>query len=180
MDIPPGDYDLSHDNGQLLIRTHTEGPAAAMGHNLTIEVDYWSGQVTIGTTPADSQVQVTADLRHLTVVGGAGGAKPLTEADKPKILANAAKALEPERFPELSFASSAIDGTWDSGSVTGELTVHGVTGPVELRLDQPEQGVLRLAGTIRQSDFGVRPFSTMMGALKLTDGVDIEVSIPFA
>jgi hypothetical protein len=31
--------------------------------------------------------------------------------------------------------------------------------------------------SIRQSDFGIKPFSAMLGALKVADAVDVEVDV---
>ncbi|MCA0291692.1 MAG: YceI family protein [Actinobacteria bacterium] len=179
MTIPTGSYDLSADNGALLVKTFTDGPAAAMGHNLVIEATSWAAQVEIGKTPAASRVSMTADLTSLEVRDGTGGAKPLSAGDKGKILDNAAKALNAKKHPELRFTATDISGTWDAGLVRGGMTINGTTAPLDLTLDQPAPGELRLTGTIVQSDFGIKPYSTMMGALKLKDAVDVEVSIPF-
>lgn len=179
MTIPTGGYELTADNGQLLLHTKTDGKAAAMGHNLVIEVGQWSAQVEVGATPADSALTASADLGSLVILDGHGGVKPLGDGDREKILENAAKALDTKKNPTLTFTATELSGSWEAGVVRGELTLHGTTRPTELALDQPAPGRLRLSGTIVQSEFGIKPFSTMMGALKIKDTVDIEVSVPF-
>lgn len=180
MAIPPGDYHLGPDNAALLLHTGTDGVAAAMGHNLTIEATAWSADLNVGEALADTALTVTADLTSLAVLDGHGGAKPLTDGDRAKILENAAKILQTGRHPEITFTSTTITGDFADATVHGDLTLHGRTEPLDLRLDSPEPGAYRLTGTIAQHRFGIKPYSALMGTLKLADDVGIEVTIPFA
>ncbi len=180
MAIPPGDYDLSADNAALLLHTRTDGVAAAMGHNLTIEATQWSAHVHLGADPATSSVTARADLRSLQIVSGEGGAKPLTDGDRVKILENATGILDVAAHPGVEFLGESIEGDWSSGTVHGRLTLHGRTQPLALDLDSPEPGSLRLRGTLSQKAFGLKPFSALMGTLKLHDTVTVEVTVPFA
>ena len=72
--------------------------------------------------------------------------------------------FDAERFPELRFASSSVEHRDDELVVEGELTIRGVTKPVELRGTYVGSGVdpwgnerigLDLAGTIDRTEFGV-------------------------
>jgi polyisoprenoid-binding protein YceI len=87
------------------------------------------------------------------------------------------------QFPTVSFASTAIklDGTGE-GSVAGNLTLHGVTKPVTLKLKhvgtgkgmKGEQRVGYVAtGTIKRTDFGMT--YGVPGAA--TDEVDLKINI---
>jgi polyisoprenoid-binding protein YceI len=87
------------------------------------------------------------------------------------------------QFPTLNFASTAIklDGNGE-GSVVGNLTLHGVTKPVTLKLKQigagkgmkGEQRVGYVAtGTIKRTDFGMG--YGVPGAA--TDDVDLKINI---
>ncbi|MBS0377803.1 MAG: YceI family protein [Proteobacteria bacterium] len=73
--------------------------------------------------------------------------------------------LDTERFPTMSFRSTAItrEGT-DRARVEGELTLHGVTRPLTLEISdidcpaaRSEAGGCRFRGRgqIRRSDFGL-------------------------
>jgi polyisoprenoid-binding protein YceI len=77
-----------------------------------------------------------------------------------------AEFLDVSKFPTISFHSvkvQAIDG--GELSITGDLTIHGVTRPVVLRVDPPSAeakdpwGNLRMGASattrIRRSDFGL-------------------------
>ncbi|MBK6886074.1 MAG: YceI family protein [Tetrasphaera sp.] len=180
MTIPPGEYVLGPDNAALLLHTRTDGVAAAMGHNLTIEATSWSASVAVGDTPAASSLSARAELTSLSVLAGEGGAKPLTEGDKVKILENAAKTLESAKHPTVEFVADAIEGDWTSAVVHGRLTLHGRTQALDLDLDSPDPGSVRLRGMLSQKAFGIKQFSTLMGTLKLHDEVTVEVTVPFA
>lgn len=69
-----------------------------------------------------------------------------------------------ERYPELRFESTEIDARDEELLVTGDLTIKGVTRPVELRGSFAGSGVdpwgnerigLDLEGTIDRSEWGV-------------------------
>ncbi|MEI2777636.1 MAG: YceI family protein [Tetrasphaera sp.] len=180
MAIPAGTYDLTPEHADLLLKTYTEGAAAAMGHNLTLRVGSWSATVDVGASAAESHLLVTADLTSIEVIGGSGGATPLTASNKRDICKNAAKSLGSATHPQLTFTSTGLSGNWADAVVSGELTAHGQTHPVQLVLDEPEPGTARLHGSIVQSDFGIKPFSTMLGTLRLRDAVDVEVEVAFS
>lgn len=179
MAVEAGEYEIGPDNADLLVRTTSAGVAGAMGHDLTLLVGSWSGTLTIAEDPADCGFTLDADLRSLEVVAGRGGAKPLSDGDKAEVVKNAQKALQTSRHPTLSVESTDVDGDWDAATVTTDLTLHGVTKPVEVEVEQPEPGSFSATATLRQSDFGIKPFSAMLGALKIADEVTVEASLEF-
>jgi polyisoprenoid-binding protein YceI len=70
--------------------------------------------------------------------------------------------FDTERYPELRFASTAVEATGDEVVVSGELTIKGITKPVELRgtlvgpTNDPwgnERIGLELAGVVDRTDF---------------------------
>ena len=168
-------HTLPTDDSHLHIRTMTSGPMASMGHDLTLAFD-WNGALELADTPAGSSLRVTADLRTMQIVSASGGAKPLSDNDRKQILTNGQKSLGVGKHPELTFVSTTITGTWESGRVDGELTLHGVTAVQAFDVAAEGDG-FRLTGVITQSRFGIKPFSTMMGALKLGDDVAVDAVV---
>jgi polyisoprenoid-binding protein YceI len=85
--------------------------------------------------------------------------------------------LEIARFPEAVYESKEIAITRHSANllnarVTGELSFHGVTRTESLDARvTPTGSILRASGEfqLRQSDYGIKPFSFASGALRLKD-----------
>lgn len=172
----PGTHDLGPVLCDLLLRTSCAGAMARMGHDLTLVVEDWRGTLVLGDAPATSSIRMTADLASLRVREGHGGPKPMTDADRPQIERHAARSLDVAQHPELSFTSTAIDGTWESGRVEGRLTLHGRTQSQAFAVAATETG-FRLTGEVVQSRFGITPYSAMMGALRVGDAVGVEVTV---
>jgi polyisoprenoid-binding protein YceI len=166
-------------HGDLLLRTGVEGKAARLGHRLTLVVRDWEATVLLdGEVP--TSVALTAALASLEVVKGEGGAKPLSDRDKRSILEGAAKTLGTDKHPALDLVSTAIDPGY---VVHGDVTLHGATGPVQLAVAVVQEGTSwRITGTtaLRQSEFGIKAFSQMLGALQVSDevAVSLEVLVP--
>jgi polyisoprenoid-binding protein YceI len=169
--LAPGSHRVGPETGSLVVKTYREGVAAKVGHDLVIEVSRWEGTVDI----AGSAIELSADSSSLEVREGLRGVKPLTDKDRVEIRKNIDDKLR--RLP-IRFRSSAarID---DDGRlvVEGELTMADVTRPVTARLGVEADG--RVGGTIglAQSDWGIKPYRGLMGALKVRDEVEIVIDV---
>lgn len=177
MKIQPGVRELGPNDAELVLYTTCEGPAAALGHDLTIVAEKWSATLTIGGTPAESALEVRVDLASLDVRESFGGAKDVSDSDRAEIEHNMAESLQVATHPELRFVSTAIRGKWREGEVDGDLTLVGQAKPVTFSVVERD-GVFRLGGEIRQSLFGIKPYSAMLGALRIADSVVIGISVP--
>ncbi|WP_425307618.1 YceI family protein [Ammonicoccus fulvus] len=178
MKIQPGVRELGPTDAELVLYTTCEGPAAALGHDLTIVAERWSATLTIGGTPAECALEANVDLTSLDVRESFGGAKEVSDSDRAEIEHNMAESLQIAQHPELRFVATEIRGTWrNGGEVDGDLTLAGQTQPVTLNVVERD-GVFRLGGEIRQSAFGIKPYSAMMGALRIVDSVVVGVSVP--
>ena len=165
-------------SGTVTIHTDVAGSASRMGHRLVIVVEQWSASVQMrGKKPV--AVQFRAALDSLRVESGSGGITPLTPVDRQVIVRNATKTLDVKRHPEVTFRSSEIRATADRVDVVGELTIHGVTQPLSASLALAD-GRATASIPVRQTDFGVKPYSLMFGQLKVADEVvvGLDVQIP--
>ena len=174
MDDITGSFRLGPDSGRVVIKTGRAGLAARAGHDLTIEVTRWSARVTVpGDGVAAAEVAAELDLGSLAVREGTGGAKPLTERDRGDILNQARKILG---GGTATFASTrVIPGPFSGGAVEGTVSFNGRSQPV--RLQVTGSGPYRGSATVKQTDFGITPYSGFFGALKLRDEVGIEFEV---
>ncbi|MEA2141609.1 MAG: hypothetical protein QOI64_39 [Solirubrobacteraceae bacterium] len=157
MALPTGRHTLGPTSGALFVKTYREGVAAKAGHDLVIEVTRWEA-----TVDADS-VELSADPHSLEIREGLRGVKPLTDRDRGEIRKTIdAKVLQGQ---PITFRSSAIRVVDQRLVAEGDLTMAGSTRPVTAQLDVDAGG--RITGTIplTQSDWGIKPYRGLMGAL---------------
>jgi polyisoprenoid-binding protein YceI len=64
--------------------------------------------------------------------------------------------------------------------VDGDLTLNGETRPLGFDLAITGEGRLEATAVVKQTDWGMKPYSGLFGALKVVDDVEvvIEASLP--
>lgn len=177
MDMETGPAD-----GTLTLHTTVEGRAAKMGHALTIALERWSASTTLeGSVPTAARLRAT--LEGLSVVHGEGGVKSLSDKDKQTIRGNALESLKATSHPDVTFTSDQVTALGGGYDLTGQLTVAGVSRPMTVHVETAEtDGRLALSAVVPvvQSDHGVKPYSAMMGGLKVADRVEIRLAVTVA
>ncbi len=169
-------------DGSLRLHTGVAGSAARMGHSLIIVVDEWSATVALSRGTPRS-VRLCAELTSLRVDSGSGGIKPLGDGDREVIRANALRALHADQHPQVTFESTSVRAQGDRLTVQGTLTVAGTPQPLtaEVGLDRPAGRVTaHCSVTVVQSQFGVAPYSAMLGQLRVADDVRVELDVSVA
>jgi polyisoprenoid-binding protein YceI len=178
MALEAGRHHLDTERGRIVLRTFRDGMAAQAGHDLTIEVGRWSGDLTVTDDLDPVDLEVRMDTGSLIVREGTGGLKPLTDRDRREIAVTACRVLAADRHPEASFAATAFrPGAQGGGVISGTFTLAGVARPVQLEVSQASPGHYRATATVRQSDHGIKPYSAFLGALKVRDAVHVEIDL---
>ncbi|MGB0095501.1 MAG: YceI family protein [Solirubrobacteraceae bacterium] len=175
MSITPGTHALGPDSGTLRVKTKRGGVAAKAGHDLTIEVTSWDATLDVGEDPGQSRITLTADARSLRVREGTGGIQALGEDDKDGIR----QTIEEEvlRHPVIEFRSHAVEanGDGDRLHVHGELDLAGRASPITFELMIGEDGHLLGSATVKQTAWGIKPYSALFGTLKVADEVEVTI-----
>jgi polyisoprenoid-binding protein YceI len=165
-------------DGELTLHTGVAGRAARMGHRLTIAMTRWQASVNwVAGRPDTATLLVQVD--SLEVLRGEGGVKGLSGPEKALVRSNALKSLSANRFPEIRFDAGLIDKTDDGYRLSGTLQIRGKEREhvVDLSTEElPGSWRLSLQSAVRQTDFGVKPYSLLMGSLQVAD----EVVVSFA
>jgi polyisoprenoid-binding protein YceI len=170
--VDSGKYSLGPKDGKLLVKVERDGMAKKMGHDLTLEVGDWSAEVTVDDDPDKSELTLTAKPSSMKVVEAKGGAKPLSDGDKSDIKKNIdTKILSGGQ--DITFKSKSVSLNGGKANVSGDLTIQGKTQPAQVQLNITDTKVTGRT-SLTQSKFGIKPFSAMMGALKVKDNVEIE------
>ena len=156
----------------LQVKTYREGMAAKVGHDLVLDVTRWEGTADL----ASETVELTADPRSLEVREGVRGVKPLTDKDRAEIIKNIdEKVLKGQ---PIAFRSTAVRRDDRRLTVEGDLTMAGATRPIAAQLDVGDDGTVRGTIPLTQSDWGIKPYRGLMGALKVRDQLEIVIAAP--
>ena len=100
----------------------------------------------------------------------------LSAPEKSLARSHALKALDAGRFPRIRFSADRIEQTGDGYRLHGTLEIHGKSRrrEVDLRVkDLGDAWHMSCEAEIRQTDFGVKPYSMLMGAMKVVDTVTV-------
>jgi polyisoprenoid-binding protein YceI len=171
--LQTGTYKLGPGDGTLSVRTGRTGAAAKAGHDLLIDVTAWEATLTVGDDPAATSIELEADATSLRVREGKGGMQSLGDDDK----ANIQQTIDDDVLKRraIAFRSTSVTGGDGGLSVQGELTLAGTTRPLAFDLDVGEDGRLSAVAVVKQSDWGMKPYSALFGALKVADDVRVEI-----
>jgi hypothetical protein len=168
---------------ECLVFTYKEGLLAAVAHDLKIRVTAF----TISADEATRHIEARFDAHSLRVVGAVSGDRVLSEvlstANKREIEANIVRdVLRADTYPEIHFVSKAVleTTTRDGGKVytlRGRLSLHGHERMVNVRVR--DNGAAFVGDCrLHQPDFGIQPYSALLGALRIKPGVTIRVTLP--
>jgi hypothetical protein len=170
MPLEPGTHILGPDCGTLTVLTGKGGAAAKAGHNLVIEVATWRATLEVGSETA---IALTADARSLRVLKGTGGIAPLGDDDK----AGIARTIDEEVLAgaAIAFRSTRVERSGRRLEVHGELELAGRRHPIDFALLAGDDGRLTGSAMVKQTDWGIKPFSALFGTLKVADVVEVAI-----
>jgi polyisoprenoid-binding protein YceI len=176
--LRPGTHKVGRADGMMQVRTYREGMAQKVGHDLIIEVVEWTGTVEVGDDGTVRSVGLEADPRSLHVKEGLRGLKPVSDRDRREIRKNIDNKILGAK--PIEFHSTSVQSNDSHLTVDGELALAGSSRPATFELDVAGDG--RVTGTLPlvQSNWGIKPYRGMMGALKVRDDVEVvfDVELP--
>jgi hypothetical protein len=151
-------------NATLTVRTKRTGAASKAGHDLLIEVTSWSATFDPDLDPA---LTLTADSHSLRVLEGTGGIQALDDEAK----AGIAQTIDDEVLvgTPIEFRSTSVEGE----RVEGELKLAGERHPISFELAAGDDGRFTGSATVKQSEWGMKPYTALFGTLKVADEVDV-------
>jgi polyisoprenoid-binding protein YceI len=171
-------WTIDASDGELVVHTEVAGRAAKMGHRLTIAMKRWQATVTWSDgEPVAAKLIVNVD--SLEVLRGEGGLTPLSGPEKILVRSNALRQLDAGRFPQIRYDADAVEQSQDGYRLTGTLQIRGKRRAQVIDLHTDDLGeVWRLSSeaVVRQSAFGVKQYSLLMGSLKVADDVTVSFS----
>ena len=153
------------DSGTLTVKTGKGGAAAKAGHNLVIEVTSWRGSFD------DGSITLTADSGSLRVRSGSGGMSPLGDEEK----AGIAQTIDEEvlKGGSIEFRSTRVERAGGTLAVEGDLELLGTTRPIAFDLTVDDGGRVTGRAIVKQTNWGIKPYSALFGTLKVADDVEV-------
>ena len=165
------------DSAEVRIFTYKEGLLSAVAHDLQLEVTRFEIQVA-----DDRSIVATFEPGSIRVldamIDGRLSPGTLSAKDKEKIQGNIVKDVIPVRkHSEVRFESSEVREVGAGWEIRGKLTLAGRTRDITVPVHR-DDGSWVGEVSLHQPDWGIKPYSAMLGALKIQPGVRVRVSVP--
>jgi hypothetical protein len=155
----------------LTVLAYKSGLFSAFADDHVIRAPIASGSL---SADAPRSVEITVRSGALTVLDPNLAAGKRAEVQTRML---GPEVLDSAKFPEIVFASTSIESAGaDRWTVTGRLTIHGVTRPTTFSVVQ-QDGRYRGTTVLKQRDFGIAPISIVGGTVKVKDELKIEFDI---
>ncbi len=178
----PGDLNLK------VSRVFTFVDKTGLGHQHAVEGKLVSGKLLLGARSEAGELvfdmkSFDADTDMARRYLGLSGSTD--ESTRSKVNANmkSEDVLDVGRYPTATFKISSAVATGDTGSkglpvyrLIGDFTLHGVTRPQVVTAEvEQSRGWLHVRGdfVVKQTSFGITPFSKAFGAIGVADALRI-------
>lgn len=174
MSIPAGEYRFGPENSTLAINTGRTGAVARAGHDLLIHVTSWEATLAVADDPAQSRVEVTADSSSMRVLEGTGGIHSLDDDDRQNIQ----QTIDDEVLHRTTatFRSTSVAPTPSGLHVEGTLEMLDHSHALVFDVAADGGGSLQAVAVITQTDFGMKPYTALFGALKVANDVRVTLT----
>jgi len=165
-------------NSECLLFSFKDGLLARLAHDLKLQVERFSIEVEDST----HQIKATFDPSSIQVVcaqvDGQDDPSTLSRGDKKKIHENVVKdVLRIRKYPEIRFDSSKVVQRGDGFAVEGTLQMHGKSRSIQASVrSDGDRWVTEVR--LHQPDFGIKPYTAALGALKVKPDVLVRLSVP--
>jgi polyisoprenoid-binding protein YceI len=182
--VPAHAADLDLAASKITVHVEKSGLFAAFAHNHVISAPLASGRLDVQNRTIELKFRAQ-DMKVLD--------PGTSDSERSTIEGNmkSGEVLDPTRFPEISFASTSVEapaataatGGTSAGTdasthyrVHGNLTLHGITRPIELSVSL-SAGHYTGKVVLKQTDFGITPIKIAGGAVRVKDQIEIVFEI---
>lgn len=187
-------WTLDESDSALRVSVYRSGALARLGHNHVLrtrklEARAWAGP---GRALAGAGVELRIPVAEFLVddpadraAAGPEFAAPVSDEARAGTLANLLRAevLDAAVFPELRIRATVVSIEGSGAVARARVTIRGATRDIDLPLTlaHGDDGALIASGaqTVRQSDFGIEPFSIGGGAIAVADELQVSFKLRF-
>jgi len=164
----------------ITITVRRSGPLARMGHDHVVANRQIEGFVDLAQDRTEFRFrldQLTVDEAELRKDAGLE-TQPSADSIDGTRHNMFTKVLQAEAHPWVVVRAVREPGARDL--LRAQITLHGVTHEYQVPLQMKEEGANVLAKgafTVKQSDFGIKPFAVFGGALSVKDELELKFAI---
>jgi hypothetical protein len=178
-------YRIRSEESLVLIRVGRAGKMAHLGHDHAVASIDVQGFVELAADPSASRAEVAMPLLNLLVDEPEYRQrlkleKEISSDDVAGTYSNMRKVLEAELFPWVKVDATFASADSDPPVLSVSVTLHGVALEylVPVQLDVSDER-LTVSGQLllKQSDFGLVPFSAVGGLLQVADELEVEFDL---
>lgn len=183
-------YTVTAHGTSVYARVFRGGRLEKLGHNHVVLFHEVRGDVFVGATAADSLFDLlittaSAEVDPPSLRQRQDGTFQTAVSDDARSRTRdnmlGPDQLDAAAHPYIKLSSTAINGSLARPRVTLDLSLRGVTRrtivPVSVEISDDGRLVAEGELEVMQSDFGIEPFSTLGGALKVKDRVELVFTI---
>jgi polyisoprenoid-binding protein YceI len=180
LSLPAQAVDIDLPASTITVHVQKSGMLAAFAHNHIISAPLSSGHL----DPEKRTIELKFRAQEMKVLDPDASDSERTTIESTM---KSAEVLDPARFPEITFVSTSVTSPAANAAATpsappthylvrGNLTLHGVTRPVDLSVSF-SAGHYTGKVTLKQTDFGITPVKIAGGAIRVKDVIEIVFEI---
>jgi polyisoprenoid-binding protein YceI len=170
--------------GRIVVHVHKKGLFSAFAHDHRFEATKWRVTANVpDRDPASASAVLVVEAESLR-----DRQPSLSEDNRRKVNAQAAgpDVLDAQHHPRIEFRSERFEIEAGSGpehvrgTMHGTLTIRGRTVPTDVTLDAERTTTewrVRGSARLKQSAFGIEPFSGFAGTVAVKDEMDVELAL---
>jgi hypothetical protein len=172
----PASFDAS--TAECLVFTYKAGLLAGVAHDLKLRVERFEIAVD------EEGIRARFDANSLRVAsaqaGGADDPRALSDRDRREIEATIVReVLDARRHPAIEFRSKPIPPSIEPEiEIEGTLRIRGHERPLIIKPRRDGDRAV-IETTLDQTSFGIRPYTAMLGALRIRPEVRVRITTPW-
>jgi hypothetical protein len=176
------------EDADCFVYTFKEGILSLVAHDLKLKVS----RFTIHVVDADDTTAAAGEARLVDAAFDAASLKVVCAMrdgqDAPEVLADDEKrtiesaiveeVLHAQEHPMIRFVGRTAWPGSSSIKLRGTLALAGAERTVVVAVRDDGEGTQLVEARLNQTDFGIRPYSAMLGAIKIKSEVRITLRVP--
>jgi polyisoprenoid-binding protein YceI len=182
-------YGVDAPRSEIEFFVYKAGSLARFGHNHTVEARQFGGDVYLAPQFKDSLFSLTLPVQSFEVdraeARAAAGADFASKPSASDIQGTTghmlgADSLDAENYPDVTIQTVSVSGEEPKAEMTIRITLHGTARDLKVPVAVSREGDdLTASGAfeLRQSEFGIHPYSALGGALEVADVLKVQFKI---